>query len=44
MLAIDYKKARELRELRRSSDPVISLYAELELRLPRPGDQTIGLL
>ena len=33
-----------IRELRRSSDPVIALYAQLEQLLPRPMGGTIGLL
>lgn len=33
-----------MRQLRRSTDPVISLFAQLEQLLPRPIDQTIGLL
>lgn len=33
-----------LRELRRSADPVISLYAQLEQLLPRPMDATMALL
>jgi hypothetical protein len=33
-----------IQELRRSSDPVIALYAQLEQLLPRPMDVMIGLL
>jgi hypothetical protein len=33
-----------MRELRRSSDPAIALYAQLEQLLPRPMEATIGLL
>lgn len=33
-----------MRELRRSADPVIALYAQLEQLLPRPTQVTIGLL
>ena len=33
-----------MRDLRRSSDPVIALYAQLEQLLPRPIQGTLGLL
>ena len=33
-----------MRELRNSTDPVISLYAQLEQVLPRPIERTVGLL
>jgi hypothetical protein len=33
-----------VRELRRSTDPVISLYTQLEQLLPRPVGGTLGLL